>query len=49
LTGNPLTISSVANREILFNSGDIIISDIRSQQITRAIDQIESFNFVLTF
>lgn len=49
LTGNPLTISSVANREILFNSGDIIISDIRANQITRASDQIESFNFVLTF
>ena len=49
LTGNPLTVASISNREILFNSGDIIVADIRDTTTTRAVDQIESFNFVLTF
>jgi len=49
VSGNPLTISKINNREILFNSGDILLSDIKSTKIRRAKDQIESFNFILTF
>ena len=35
--------------KILYNSGDILINDIKANNIRRAKDQIESFNFILTF
>ena len=49
VTGNALTISKINNRQILFNSGDILLTDIKDTKIRRAKDQIESFNFILTF
>lgn len=49
VSGNPLTISKINNRQILYNSGDVLLTDIRSNKIRRAKDQIESFNFILTF
>jgi len=49
VSGNPLSISSINNRQILYNSGDILINDIKANNIRRAKDQIESFNFILTF
>ena len=47
--GNALTISKINNRQILYNSGDILLTDIKANKIRRAKDQIESFNFILTF
>ena len=49
VAGNALTISKINNRQILFNSGDILLTDIKDTKIRRAKDQIESFNFILTF
>tara|TARA_R110002153_G_scaffold29711_3_gene91098 strand:+ start:18415 stop:19881 length:1467 start_codon:yes stop_codon:yes gene_type:complete len=48
VSGNPLTISKINNRQILYNSGDILLTDIKNTKIRRAKDQIESFNFILT-
>jgi len=43
------TISKTFNRDVVFNSGEIIISDWKTQPVIRSQDQIESMNFVLSF
>ena len=43
------TIRKTFNRDIVFNSGEIIISDWKAQPVIRSQDQIESMNFVLSF
>lgn len=43
------TIKKTNDRDIIFNSGDLIISDWKSAPLTRAFDQIESMNFILSF
>ena len=42
-------ISSVLNRETIFNTGDLLIVDNKGARVTRSEDQIESFNFVFEF
>ena len=43
------TVTAVYDREIVFNSFDHIVVDVKDKQIQRAKDQIESFSFVLGF
>ena len=43
------TINKTVDREIIFNSGDFIISDWKATPLVRAKDQIESMNFILSF
>jgi len=43
------TINKTFNRDIIFNSGDIILSDWKAVPLIRSKDQIESMNFVLSF
>ena len=43
------TINKTFNRDIIFNSGELIVSDWKIKPLIRSQDQIESINFVLSF
>lgn len=43
------TIKKKIDRQVIFNSGEIILSDFKTSEIVRSKDQIESINFVLSF
>lgn len=43
------TIEKTFDRDIIFNSGELIISDWKIKPLIRSQDQIESINFVLSF
>lgn len=43
------TIRKTQDRDIIFNSGEIIMSDWKATPIIRSEDQIESLNFILSF
>lgn len=43
------TINKTFDREIVFNSGEILVSDWKSKPLIRSQDQIESMNFILSF
>lgn len=43
------TISKTFDRDIVFNSGEVIVSDWKVTPVIRSEDQIESINFVLSF
>ncbi len=43
------TINKTFDRDIIFNSGELIVADWKAQPLIRSQDQIESINFVLSF
>ena len=43
------TIKKITDREVIFNSGNFIVSDWKVSPLVRAKDQIESMNFILSF
>lgn len=43
------TITSVSDRAVRFNSGDVLMVDWKATDLTRSQDQIETFSFVLNF
>lgn len=43
------TIKKTVDRQVVFNSGEIILSDWKPTLVSRSKDQIESMNFVLSF
>jgi len=43
------TINKTFDREVVFNSGNIIVSDWKTTPLIRSQDQIESMNFILSF
>ena len=43
------TINKTFDRDVIFNSGELIIADWKSTPLLRSKDQIESINFVLSF
>ena len=42
-------IQKTFNRDLIFNSGELIVSDWKLKPLIRSEDQIESINFVLSF
>lgn len=42
-------VKQAYNRNIVFNSSDLLVADYKAQEVTRNEGQIESFNFILTF
>lgn len=50
VSGNKVnTVKKAHNRNITFNSSDLLIVDYKETEVTRDEGQIESFNFVLSF
>ena len=47
--GKENTIKKHYDRNIVFNSGNILVADYRDSTVDRSLDQIETFNFVLEF
>ncbi len=43
------TINKTFDRDIIFNSGELIVADWKARPLIRSQDQIESINFVLSF
>lgn len=43
------TINKTFDRDIIFNSGELIVADWKARPLIRSRDQIESINFVLSF
>ena len=43
------TISKTFDRDVIFNSGELIVADWKASPLIRSQDQIESINFVLSF
>ena len=43
------TIKKKIDRQLVFNSGEVIIADWKPSEVIRSKDQIESINFVLSF
>jgi len=43
------TINKTFDRDIIFNSGELIVADWKAKPLIRSQDQIESINFVLSF
>ena len=47
--GKENTIKKHYNREVTFNSGNILVADYRDNTVDRSLDQIETYNFVMEF
>lgn len=43
------TVSSIADRSTEFNSGEYLMVDYKVDELSRSSDQIESFNFIISF
>ena len=49
-SGNKINyIKKAYNREIVFNSSELLVADYRQEEIVRNEGQIETFNFILSF